>query len=120
MISNETNLLLWKRGEPDFQWGGRRFETIQPLLSVCLLPDNKGVAFVIRFDEQTLPEEPNVFVVQQQEKIKPVLVHDDDGRLVRMIGCYSSNKTLILKGANSFEYLLEMDSLTILEKRYYR
>jgi hypothetical protein len=120
MNTDKTNLLQWERGQNYLNWCGRKFETKQPLLSVCLLPDNKGIAFVIQFDENTPSEETNAFIIQQKTKSKPVLVHDSDGRLVRMLGCYLSNGTLILKGANNFEYLLDEKFSSVSKKRYYR
>lgn len=120
MSEDTAQIPLWESGKHDLTWDGRRLETKYPLRAACLLPDSSGMAFAVQFDENTSPDESNVFIVRRGEKAKAITVRDDDERLVRILGCYSMNGMLVLNAANSFEYWLDPKTLLLQEKRYYR
>jgi hypothetical protein len=118
-MNDHGQSLIWRRGQERFQWRGIEVSVPRPLLWAAELSGGTGVAFVTLFDERTSKDEPNAFVCDAEFRIRPVKIYEN-GELVRILGCYSEERTVVFNAVNQFEYLVNPITLAVLSCRYYR
>jgi hypothetical protein len=117
MTDNEA--LVWERGGTKVVWNGEKFLSPGALLWAAELPNEDGFAVVTLFDESTPVDIPNAFIYRGEVTFRSLRI-EENGRLVRFLGCYAERDQIVFNAANETEYLVNPSTCEVQSTRYYR
>lgn len=112
--------ILWKRGARDIRYGDLLIQAPAPLMWAAEISEDGQLGMVTLFDEDTPTNQTNAFVYDARKHSFQRLELVEDGRCVRLLGCYAEENYAVFNAANETEYLIDPATCRLLSSRYYR
>lgn len=112
-------MLVWEKGNPSLTWNNRQIDISRGVSSACELPNERGLCITTMIAE-TPSSESNALLKQNVDQPFQQIRILDRGHPVQFLACVTRDDKLVLRGSNETDYVLNPETLEVVNSSYYR